>query len=358
MADDDIVQGDRQGPPLSIRSSRGFCGWLEEEQVSLAVTTYQAHKLLFLGLQPDGRPSLFERTLNRCMGIARHGSSLWVSSLVTLWRFENVLPPGQQHKGFDRYYIPQTGHMTSDIDIHDVVVEDSGRVIFVNTLFGCLATPSETHGFVPVWKPPFLSKLAAEDRCHLNGLGLENGKAAYVTCVSTSDVADGWRDRRQDGGIVMDVRTSEIVARGLSMPHSPRVHNGKIWVVEAGTGYLGYVDREKQALVRVAFIPGYVRGLSFVGDYAVVGHSKARKDRTFDDLELGKNLKERDADPRCGLSVVDLNSGDIVHWFRIDSGIDELFDVCPLPGARRPKAVGFVGPEVKSTHTWGDWKSL
>jgi len=147
-----------------------------------------------------------------------------MSSLYQMWRFENVLEPGQLANGYDRLYVPQVAYTTGDIDVHDVAVDGSGRVIFVNTLFGCLATVSETHSFVPLWKPPFLSKLAAEDRCHLNGLAMQDGRPKYVTTVSQSDVADGWRDRRRNGGCVIDVTTNETIITGLSMPHSPRVH--------------------------------------------------------------------------------------------------------------------------------------
>jgi uncharacterized protein (TIGR03032 family) len=176
---------------LEINSSRQFTHWMLEQQLSLAFTTYQAGKLFLLGLQPNGRLSVFERTFNRCLGLWSNGQTLWMSSLYQLWRFENVLERGQTAGGYDRLYVPQVGYTTGDLDIHDVTVEANGRVVFVNTLFGCLATTSETHSFVPLWKPPFLSKLAAEDRCHLNGVALEDGRVAYATAVSQSDVADG-----------------------------------------------------------------------------------------------------------------------------------------------------------------------
>ena len=203
------------GPAVfELTSSRQFPDWLGEQKLSLALTTYQAGKLFLLGLQPDGRLSVFERTFNRCLGLHATDQTLWLSSLYQLWRFENVLEAGQTAESFDRLYVPQVGYVTGDLDIHDVAVEATGRVVFVNTLFGCLATISDTHSFVPLWKPPFIDRLAAEDRCHLNGLALENGRAKYVTAVSQSNVADGWRDRRHDGGCVIDVQTNDIVAVG------------------------------------------------------------------------------------------------------------------------------------------------
>jgi uncharacterized protein (TIGR03032 family) len=346
QADDGAAVAQRR---LEFIASRQFTAWLAEHSVSLAFTTYQAGKLFLIGLQPDGRLSIFERTFNRCMGLAADavGRTLWMSSLYQLWRFENALDPGGSHNGYDRLYVPQVGYTTGDLDIHDIAIDASGRPIFVNTLFGCLATASETASFTPLWRPPFLSKLAAEDRCHLNGLAVDDGVAKYVTAVSESDVADGWRDRRTDGGCLIDIKADTVVLRGLSMPHSPRIHRGRVWLLNSGTGHFGIVDLAAGRFEPVAFCPGYTRGLAFAGDFAVIGLSRPRDNRTFSGLPLDDRLKERNAEPRAGLLVVDLRSGDTVHWLRIEGFIDELYDVCVLPGAQRPMALGFKSDEIR-----------
>ncbi len=236
-------QNGKEQPQLELFASRHFPAWLAEQQISLSFTTYQSGKLFLLGLQPEGRLSVFERTFNRCLGLWSNGQTLWMSSLYQLWRFENTLEPGQTANGYDRLYVPKVGYVTGDLDIHDVSIDAHGRPVFVNTLFGCLATVSDQHSFTPLWKPPFLSKLAAEDRCHLNGLAMENGQPKYVTAVSQSDIVDGWRDRRRDGGCVMDVTNNETIVTGLSMPHSPRVYRDKLWLLDSGTGFFGTVDR-------------------------------------------------------------------------------------------------------------------
>lgn len=341
-------------PRLEILSSRGLPGWLAGQSLSLAFTTYQAGKLLLLGLQADGRLSLFERTFNRCMGLCADASGLWMSTLYQIWRLENALPDGASHDGHDRLYVPRVAHTTGDLDVHDLAVTAAGQLVFVNTLFSCLATTSNRASFVPLWRPPFISRLAAEDRCHLNGLALEAGVPAYVTLVGRSDVADGWREHRRRGGCVLDVRNNEPVCEGLSMPHSPRLHAGKLWLLEAGTGQLGFIDRERGSFERVAFVPGYARGLCIAGDYAVIGLSKLRRSRTFADLELGEQLAARGAEPRCGLLVVDLRSGDAVHWLRLDGLVEELYDVVALPGVRRPMALGFQTDEIQRLITIGE----
>jgi len=347
-----------QPPKLELAGSRQFTAWLAEQQISLAFTTYQTGKLFLIGVKPDGQLSIFERTFNRCMGLWTDGQTLWMSSLYQLWRFENALAQGQDADGHDRLYVPQMGYTTGDLDIHDVAVDAKGRVVFVNTLFNCLATYSERESFAPLWKPPFISKLAAEDRCHLNGLAMENGKPRYVTVVSQSDIVDGWRDRRDEGGCVIDVTTNDIICTGLSMPHSPRVYCDKLWVLNSGTGFFGYVDRDTGTFEPITFCPGYMRGLAFVGDYAIVGLSHARKEKTFSGLQLDNNLAERDAEPRCGLYVIDLRTGDIAHRLTIEGIVSELYDVVILPGVRRPMALGFKTDQIHRMISVGDPKLL
>lgn len=336
-------------PKLEIVGSRQFNSWLQEQSASLAFTTYQAGKVFLIGLQSEGRLSIFERTFNRCLGLWSDTQSMWLSSLYQLWKFENALQPGQTTNGYDRLYVPQVGYVTGDIDVHDVAVDSAGRVVFVNTLFSCLATVSETHSFTPIWKPPFISRLAAEDRCHMNGLAMAGGRPKYVTAVSQSDVADGWRDRRHDGGVVIDVDTSEVVCTGLSMPHSPRFYQDRLWLLNSGTGYFGHLDLADGSFQPVAFCAGYLRGMAFIGDFAVVGLSKSRESRTFSGLQLDENLKSHDADARCGLLVIDLRTGDVVHWLHIEGIVSELYDVVVLPDVIRPMALGFKTDEIRRT---------
>jgi uncharacterized protein (TIGR03032 family) len=334
---------------FALSTSRGFPQWLASIAGSLAFTTYQAGKLFLLGLKPDGRLSVFERTFPRSMGlgVGLEGRSLALATQNQIIRFDNVLPEGQADRnGFDAVYSPHALWVTGDLDAHDVGFGADGRPIFVNTLFACLAAVSDGHSFRPLWKPPFVSRLAAEDRCHLNGMALEEGKPRYATAVSRSDAADGWRDRRRDGGVVIDVASGEIIAGGLSMPHSPRLHQGRLWILNSGTGEFGWVDTEGGRFEPVAFCPGYARGLAFAGNHAIIGLSQARENRTFSGLDLDEALKRRDVEPRCGLAVIDLATGDMSGWVRIEGVIRELYDVAFLPGVRRPSLIGFKTDEV------------
>ena len=337
----------REAPKIEITTSRGFNSWLAGVQASLAITTYQTAKLFLIGLQPNGRLSIFERTLERVMGMHASPREIYVSTVYQIWRFHNMLQPGQTFNDYDAVYVPRESRVTGDIDVHDIAAESDGRLIFVNTLFNCFATTDDVHNFTPVWRPPWISKMAPEDRCHLNGLALRDGKARYATAVSRSDVHDAWRDKRQGSGVAIDIESNEIVCSGLSMPHSPRWYKDTLWLIDSGTGFFGRVDMDKGEFEPLTFLPGFARGLTFSGDYAIVGLSDRRKNRTFQDLDLEENLKARDTETRCGLHIIDLNTFDAPHWLRFGGIVKELYDVGILPGIIRPMAIGFKSDEIR-----------
>jgi uncharacterized protein (TIGR03032 family) len=332
---------------FKVATSRQFTAWLHERAVSIVFTTYQTNRLFLSGRMPDGRVSLFERVFPRAMGLHASSERLWMSSLFQLWRLDNILQPGQVHDGFDRIFIPSIAYTTGDLDIHDIAIDRDGRLVFVNTMFSCLATIADGYSFEPIWKPPFISKLAAEDRCHLNGLAMRDGEPAFVTAISRSDITDGWRDRRRDGGVLIDVASGEIVVQGLSMPHSPRWHDGRLWMFESGTGYFGSVDLAQGRFEPLTFCPGYLRGLTFVSHFAVVGLSKPRHNRTFQGLPLDENLTSRDAEACCGVMVISLENGDIVHWLKLEGDVVEMYDVGILPEVHRPSAIGIMTDDIR-----------
>ena len=335
---------------LAITTSRGFSQWLESVQSALAFTTYQAGKLFFLGVKHDGDLAIFERTFARSMGlgVSSDGRAIALATQYQIHRFDNVVPAGQSSAGeTDAVYAPHAAWVTGDLDTHDVAFGPDLRPIFVNTLFSCIASVSDGHSFRPVWTPTFVSRLAAEDRCHLNGFAVEAGVPRYATAVSRSDVSDGWRDRRHDGGVIIEVDNGEVVTHGLSMPHSPRLHDGRLWLLNSGTGDFGYIDFQTGRFEPVAFCPGYARGLAFAGNHAIVGLSQPRENITFSDLPLDSALRERDTEPRCGLAIINLSTGDMTAWVRIQGLVRELYDVAVLPNVKRPSLIGFKSDQVR-----------
>ncbi len=338
----------QESPSFEITVSRGLAGWLAAQKVSLAFTI-PAQKVFFLGIKPDGSLSVFERTMQRCMGIAAVGSkTLYLSTRYQIWRMECPLGPGQLAEGgYDRQYIPRLAYTTGLLNTHDVTVDAQGRVLFVATRFGCLASVSEQYNFVPLWSPPFLSGLASGDRCHLNGIALVDGLPAYASSVSQDDTLEGWRDHRRAGGTITDVHTNQIVLTGLSMPHSPRWYRDRLWLTNSGTGQFGWVNLERGAFEPVTFAPGFLRGLSFVGDYAIVGSSKPRYGNVYSGLALDDELERRNQKAHLGFFIVNLQTGQVEHWFFIESdAMRELYDIVALPGIRQPMALGFMTDEI------------
>ena len=331
-----------------ISVSRGFSGWLARTRCSLAFTSYQTGQLFLVGRMADERVSFHQQNYQRAMGVHATPQRLYLASLFQVWRLENILGPNERANGhFDRLYVPRNAQTTGDIDVHELGVDRTGRVIFVNTKFSCLATMSTTHGFRPLWKPPFISRLAAEDRCHLNGLAIDDGVPAYVTAVSRSDMINGWRDRRHEGGVLIDVRTDRILTDQLSMPHSPRVALDGVWLLDSGRGMLARVDPQTGAKEDVAFCPGFLRGLALHSGFAAVTVSLPR-DGAFTGLALQDELTRRDGEPWCGICIVDLRSGDLVEWIRLNGAIKELFDVAVIPGVECPMALGINSADIQS----------
>jgi uncharacterized protein (TIGR03032 family) len=328
--------------------SRGFTEWLASQKASLAVSTYQAGKVLLFGLDAAGKFWMHNRNIGRCLGLAADTQGFWVTSDAQLHRFDNLLVSGERDvSGCDAVYAPRLSYVTGDLDIHDIGVDAKAAPVFVNTLFNCLAGPSPFYSFEPVWRPKFISELKAEDRCHLNGLAMRDSKPAFVTASAASDTYDGWRSQRRDGGIVIDVASGETVARGMSMPHSPRWYLDRLWVLNSGEGEFGFVDSSTGRFEPVAFCPGYLRGLAFLGGHAVVGLSLPRANKTFSGLGLDEKLRQRNIEPRCGLYFIDLKTGSIVHSIVLAGVVTELYDVAVLPGVRQPAMIGFSGSDIK-----------
>jgi uncharacterized protein (TIGR03032 family) len=334
--------------------------WLQGLGLSLAFTTYRANRLLFLGAgapaemapgradpdQPAGAPQLKlqEQLFDRPMGLFVAGESLWMATRCQIWRLDNLLGPGQLHEGVDRLYVPAAGFTTGDVNAHEVVLGSDGQPIFVNTAFSCLATLAPGCSFAPSWQPPFITKLAGDDRCHLNGLALKDGLPTWASACGGSGEPSAWRNQRSGGGVLIHIPSGELAATGLSMPHSPRWHGGKLWLLNSGSGELGWI--EDGQFHSLCTLPGFVRGLAFAGGCAVVGLSKLRSPQ-FTGLPLEERLiAEGNPGGCCGLRVIDLASGEILHSLDLPEPIDELFDVVVLPGVRQPRALGLQGEEI------------
>ncbi|HVX59709.1 MAG TPA: TIGR03032 family protein [Pirellulales bacterium] len=337
-------------PPAAVEfrytQSDSFVEFLRKLGASLLVSTYQANKLLAVRASGQGLSTLI-RTFDRPMGLAADGRRLAIGSRKEIWFLRNapdiaqrLEPPGLH----DAFYLPRSSHVTGDIGIHEVAWAGD-ELWLVSTRFSCLATLDPDYSFVPRWRPPFISAIAAEDRCHLNGLAMVDGQPRYVTALGATDVRDGWRPNKAHGGCVIDIPSGEFIARGLSMPHSPRWHDGSLWVLESGTGSLVQVDRASGKKDAIARLPGFARGMACVGPFAFVGLSKIRPTSAMDGVPLAEKREQL----RCGVAVVDLRRGQAAAFLEFETAVEEIFDVQLLLGVRFPEVLGFQQQTIQHT---------
>lgn len=299
---------------------------LEGLNASLLISTYQAGKLAVLGAQRMSL-SVALHNFDRPMGIAIHpsGDKMAVAAKNKVWFLQNDrhvaanLEPTGQHGAC---FLTRSAQVTGEIQAHEMAWAGN-ELWIVNTLFSCLCTLDSNFSFVPRWKPAFISSLAPEDRCHLNGLALLNGRPKYVTCMAQSNTQGGWRPNKVETGCLIDIESGETVARGFAMPHSPLVHLGQIWLLDSGRGALVRVDPSTGEVTTTARFPGYTRGLAMIGKLAFVGLSKIRETSTFGGVPIAENR----ARLKCGVGVVNVQTGELVGQFEFTSGVEEIFDV-------------------------------
>ncbi len=333
---------------ITYRADAGFARVLRETRVSLLVSTYQAGKLAVIQARGD---ELFitYHNFQRAMGIAVAPEQVALGTTNQIWYLVSSAPPpvaGPESSPFDRYILARGSHFTGEIHVHELAW--AGRQLWaVNTLFSCLCTIEGGHNFVPRWKPSFISRLSPEDRCHLNGLAMENGRPRFVTCLGEADSERGWKGTEADGGRLIDVSNGQFLIRDLCMPHSPRLHEGRLWLLESGKGRL--ISHEPPHGVReIAVLPGYLRGLSFQGPYAFVGLSKLRPTSTLRGVPIASQLDTL----KCGVGIIELSSGRLASFLEFTSGLEEIFDVRLNPHAQNPLV---SGPDARADGTPPIW---
>jgi uncharacterized protein (TIGR03032 family) len=331
--------------------SPNFPAIFEEVRGSLLVSTYQAGQVGTFGMH-EGRLSIAMEPFTVAMGIGIHPRKIVVGSRGLLWQLESAGPQLSKQLEpagkYDAALLTRSAHVTGNVHSHELAFVGD-ELWMVNTLFSCLATIQPGYNFVPRWKPKFISNCHVPgDRCHLNGLALAGGRIKYVTAMAETDTPNGWRVAKHKTGVLIDVASHEIVCRGFAMPHSPRVHQGRIWVLDSGRGQLVTVDPATGKWDVVTTFPGYTRGLAFLGPYAFVGLSRIRETSVFGGLPIAEKRDEL----KCGLGVVDLRSGRQVAAFQFVDSIEEIFDVQALPSVRCPLIRGPQPKDVATDEIW------
>jgi uncharacterized protein (TIGR03032 family) len=313
--------------------TRNFPALLQQLKASLLATTFQQQKLVVLRGDAHGLHSEFI-ALDKPMGLAADARRIVVGGRDRVYEFRNMptLVVGSESRAdHDALFLLRNIHVSGGIDIHEIAFADE-ECWCVNTRFSCLCTLDQRHSFVPRWRPRFITRYAPEDRCHLNGFAMEGGRPRFATALGESNTLEGWREFKRDGGIMLDVESGEIVARGLSMPHSPRIHGGRLWFLESGRGSLATMDPANGRVETVIKLPGYTRGLDLIGPLAFVGLSQLRKTNPFVDVPL----TDENPDRSSGIWVVNIETAKTVAFLRFSGSVEEIFAVQLLRGAARP----------------------
>jgi uncharacterized protein (TIGR03032 family) len=350
--EDDATAALRQRARREIRfeHSPQFVPILSQLGGSLLVSTYAAGKVVTIGTGPDGLRLAFSN-FRQAMGIALGVDRLAIGGPNLIWILRDaeqlasrIDPPGR----FDRGFLTRESFVTGNIHVHEMGWGRDGELWVVNTLFSCLCTLHEDFNFVPRWQPPFVDAYAPEDRCHLNGLWIEDGRPRLVTALGTSNEPRGWRESKHTGGVLIDVDSGAVIARGFCMPHSPRVYQGSIVLLDSGRGRLIRVDPANGQIDTITEFPGYGRGMAIHGQFAFIGMSRARETSVFGGVPICDDRSKM----RCGVVVVDLVSGSCVAYLEFKTGVEELFDVQVVPGSRSPVICGPYPTEDEQVPVW------
>jgi uncharacterized protein (TIGR03032 family) len=313
--------------------SESFPALLAQLRLSILISTYQTGHLVVVRAH-EGRLVLTFHQFERAMGIAVKPGTIAVCTRKEVWFLRDSADiAAKLQPAHDACYLARTTHFTDDIEAHECAWV-GGEFWVVNTLFSCLSALHPYYSFAPRWRPPFVSELRPEDRCHLNGMAVVDGQPRYVTALAETDTPGGWRAVKENGGCLIEVPSGRLVSRGLSLPHSPRVAGNQIFFLQTGQGKLEAADSVTGGLTTIATVPGIARGLAVYGGFAFVGLSKARP--TLQGVPI---VAIRDA-LRCGVWVVDLKSGATAGQLEFTAGVEEIFDVQVLPGIISPYVSG------------------
>jgi len=338
-------------PPFSCKYTPNVPELLNDLNISLALSTYQAGKVVFLSATDREKMIQLPRNFENAMGVAIDGNKMAIASKNELTILANAPALAkaypQKPNTYDSLFLPRLTYFTGQLALHDTAWTKQG-LISVNTNFSCLSSFNDEYSFNPIWKPPFISELHPEDRCHLNGMALENGEIKYVTALGQNDTKGGWRENKMQGGILMEVPSGKIILDGLPMPHSPRIYDKKLYVLLSAAGELVEVNLEDNTYKTLVKLGSFARGMAKFGDYLFIGTSKLRHNTSaFKDLPIAKTST-------AGISIIYLPYMNVIGKIEYQTSVEEIYDVQVLPGISRPNIInsnqeihklGLVSPE-------------
>lgn len=334
--------------PFSCTYSSQVPELLQKLNCTIAISTYQAGKLIFLSAKDDSSLIQLPRSFKRPMGIAENQEkdkiALAAKDEIIVFANSKGLAshyPKSPNK-YDALYMPRVSYHTGPLDIHDLSFGKEDRLYAVNTLFSCIIKIDDDYNFTPHWTPPFIDKLASEDRCHLNGMAMKDGLPKYASAFNQGNSFQSWRDKVTETGVLFDLENDEVIAEGLAMPHSPRIFGDDLYVLLSATGELVKVDVKTGKYDVVVKVDGFVRGMSLYKDYLFIGLSKLRKNSsTFGKLKFAEKANH------SGVMIVHLPTGSIAGKISYETSVDEIYDVHILADKIRPNIMNTLNENYK-----------
>jgi uncharacterized protein (TIGR03032 family) len=331
--------------PFSCKPTPNMAELLFQLNATIMISTYQAGKVVFFSSLDTEQLIQLPRNYQKAMGLAVNGNSIAVATRNTVEVLVNStgLAPnyGKNPGTYDGLFVPRATYHTGEIDLHDMEWGEQG-LYGINTRFSCISLINDQYSFQPIWQPQFITDLEPSDRCHLNGMAMQDGKPKYVTALGDTDTGKGWREKIETGGIVMDVESNQIITRDLAMPHSPRIYNGELYVLLSATGQLVKVNPQDGTYEVVIQLDGFLRGMDKYGDYLFIGLSKLRKNSSaFRELPIADKANF------SGIDVIHLPTASKVAHILYEASVDEIYDVKILPNMRRPGILNTETPEYQ-----------
>lgn len=293
--------------------------WNALIKASLVVSTYWGNDVLTI---TNGNAEKIAS--DRPKGIYYQKPYLKIATWGNLWTFREYTQPHitrQVDPDCDAIFVPKRFEETGNIGSREI----AGNFIASSKL-SCVVQLDDAFTVSPVWKPHWITDVVAEDRCHVNGIALdENGNLKYVTALGTGNKKESWRIEPVKG-CVIDVKSGRAIVDNLRMPHSPRIYQNQLWVCDSMRGELSIIDVKSKKRYPFVRLDAFVRGLAFWEDWAIVGLSKMR-------YAKGSWITAGD---RCGLAAVNLKTANIDAVLTLK--YDEIFDVQILP-FKNPKII-------------------
>ncbi len=343
--------------PFSCSYSPNAPEILSQLNCTIAISTYQAGKVIFIGAINDEKIIQLPRNFKKAMGIALDDDKMAVACKdeIILFRNSEELAKHYPKKPniYDAMYMPRVTYHTGALDVHDIDFCKDG-LCAVNTNFSCIIKVDENYSFTPIWKPKFIKRVVSGDHCHLNGMAVEDKEIKYVSAFANTDSPQAWKTLAADSGVMIDYQTKEIIATKLSMPHSPRIYDGKLYLLLSATGEFVELNPTDGTYRTLLKIDGFVRGLAFHEGIAFIGLSKIRKNSSsFGKLDIAAKAN------KAGIVMVHLQTATIIANIFYESSVEEIYDVQILAGKRRPSILNKIKEDYKlgittpDTTFWG-----